>query len=118
MLLTKKELSEYADGPWLTLAEFEKSLKNSAQSHVLQYTQMANSYERRLADMRQKCAFREEALHAALHQVKLDAQSSVERATMQKEDIESQFNRFIIYGNSGRAVWWVAGICLMLLGRW
>lgn len=55
-------------------------------------------YERKLNYQKSSYVFREEAMEQALLEIKLHAQTQVERYQMEKEDIESQFTRFITTG--------------------
>ena len=92
-------LDDYASGPWKTLKQFEKSLKNSTNGYILQYNKMKDFYERKIKDLQRKFSFREEALEEALLNTKLKCQQEVTRSEMEKEDILSQFNKFLTEGS-------------------
>ena len=93
-----RDLEDYAKGPWMTLKEFEESLKKSAQSHIIKYTNMVNFYERKLSYIQNQTAFRDEALELAMLYTKLTWNEQVEQSQMEKEDIDSQFLRFMTEG--------------------
>lgn len=93
------DIKEYAAGPWMVLEEFEKSLKGTTQSHAMYFNKMKRYYESKIDNIKDKFLFREEALEQALLNYKLDSMQTIEGYRMAAEDIESQFTRFITWGN-------------------
>ncbi|CAI2365470.1 unnamed protein product [Moneuplotes crassus] len=93
-----RDLDNYALGPWKTLREFEKSLRQSTQFYILQYSKMDSFYRRQIETIRSKCSFREEAFEQALLQLKLKHRLEIEQYQMERENVESQFTAFIQNG--------------------
>lgn len=89
------DLNEYAKAPWLTLEEFENNLKDTSQNYTNYYTKVMMKYERKIENLKKHFLFREEALEEALKQIKIDRNEKIEQSQMAREDVESQFTKFI-----------------------
>ena len=84
----------------MTLKEFEENLKKSELGHQARYNKMVNNYEKKINYIQHKTAFRDEAIELAMLYNKIICNEKVEQSQMEKEDIDSQFFRFMTEGTA------------------
>lgn len=76
---------------WHEFQQNEERAQEDVKSWVLERNFIKSNFARRERMLKEHFLFRIEAMEAAMHEIKLRSQQSVERAEMALNDFESQF---------------------------
>ena len=87
---TPLEVQKYSYELWMSLKEYEESIQAQELGLEADLKQQAKVHAIRLAQMRDHCAFRVEAMESAMSELKLRTQRQVDQAMMHSAELESR----------------------------